>query len=550
MVQLPRAPRDQELRLSEGDVCKGLKYIAAAEEEYFYNCCLSIGQDKNQTVNWYKEKEGKWALLQEDGRIAMNGIHLEFWPVVLNDTGKYCCNPSNGTPCASWFLDVRRRNNESCFNADLVLTGKTYTVGESYSFKGNDIPPSVTIINKTWYKNCTNIAREDFEIEKLTVGDSGTYTCEELLSRAGKKSYQRKIINLRVEQGSEDVAEPAIIGDGQVLVETEIGKMEVLNCSIFLGSAYKPTFYWRHNESTVKKCQNTSSNVSPCEIEAPPYHKDGKTYVLTQLWFKSIKEEDFNSSYYCTLSHEYDPKSQIFTLRKGHNPDIPLPAFTTGIAMVILFFLLVISVVILCVVFRVDLVLFYRDMTGKDETLGDGKTYDAFVSYLKDCMPMCSEEQAFALDILPQTLEEHFGYKLCIFERDISPGGAVVDDVQSFIDKSRRLIIILSKNYISDKVMFELETGLHKALVEKKIKVIIIEYMPIHDFSFLPKSLELLSSSQVVKWKKDKSLPLNSRFWKKLRCAMPAKSSSETQQLFLHPRTENKHLVHPAYLPG
>lgn len=124
---------------------------------------------------------------------------------------------------------------------------------------------------------------------------------------------------------------------------------------------------------------------------------------------------------------------------------------------------------------------------------------------------------------------------------------AVVDDVQSFIDKSRRLIIILSKNYISDKVMFELETGLHKALVEKKIKVIVIEYMPIHDFSFLPKSLELLSSSQVVKWKKDKSLPLNSRFWKKLRCAMPAKSVSRRHQLFSHPRTEHEHLMQPAY---
>ncbi|KAJ6667471.1 hypothetical protein lerEdw1_016592 [Lerista edwardsae] len=393
----------------------------------------------------------------------------------------------------------------------------TGIVGGHYSFKCSDIPPGVNIISKTWYKNCVPLSTEDLEIDKLTIEHSGNYTCEMVISRAGKTLYQKQTRRLIVVQGPEDIAEPAIIGDDRVLVKTEIGKMEMINCSIFVGSPYNPsttTIYWLHNENTIKTC-NTSSDPSPCEIEAHSYYKDGKEYVLKQLWFKSIKEEDINASYTCVLLHDSVSKLQEFILIKEHNPDIPLPAFTTGIAMVILFFVLVLLVTILCVIFRVDLVLLYRDVTGKDETLGDGKTYDAFVSYLKDSMPICSEEQAFALDILPQTLEEQFGYKLCIFERDISPGGAVVDDVQSFIDRSRRLIIILSKNYVSDKVMFELEMGLHKALVEKKIKVIIIEYTPIPDFTFLPKSLELLSSSQVVKWKRDKSLPLNSRFWKK-----------------------------------
>lgn len=60
---------------------------------------------------------------------------------------------SKGThnPRASWFLDVRERNSKSCFNADLVIRGRYY-VGESYFFKCNDIPPSVNITTKTWYK--------------------------------------------------------------------------------------------------------------------------------------------------------------------------------------------------------------------------------------------------------------------------------------------------------------------------------------------------------------------------------------------------------------
>lgn len=53
----------------------------------------------------------------------------------------------------------------------------------------------------------------------------------------------------------------------------------------------------------------------------------------------------------------------------------------------------------------------------------DGKEYDAFVSYLKDCVSPIEEEREFALKILPMILEENFGYKLCIFERDVFAGG-------------------------------------------------------------------------------------------------------------------------------
>lgn len=53
----------------------------------------------------------------------------------------------------------------------------------------------------------------------------------------------------------------------------------------------------------------------------------------------------------------------------------------------------------------------------------DGKTYDAFVSYLKECRPENGEEHTFAVETLPGVLEKQFGYKLCIFERDVVPGG-------------------------------------------------------------------------------------------------------------------------------
>ncbi|XP_053167129.1 interleukin-18 receptor 1 [Hemicordylus capensis] len=527
--------------VSPGNLCRVLSSIDTIEEEYFSNCCPNIKQDEGYTLNWYREKEGKLILIQEANRIVLNGSYLEFWPAKLNDTGKYICSISNGTHNVTqgdWNLRVLKKDKDSCFNANHVSRGKPGIIGESYSFKCSDILHNTDAVNITWYKNCSYVNEGDWYIPKLTVGDSGNYTCVATLLRAGNMYYRTSTIELEVEQAPEDNTKPALTGTDPVFVETEIGKTEILNCTAVLGSSNNSysgiEIYWLHNKQLIEICPKNNNDFSLCEMEDHKYHKEGKHYLLKQLRIKSIKEEDISSSYICRLSLVGDYKNQTFILKKGHNPDLTLRGFTTGMIMVTLFSLLAIFVVILCAIFRVDLVLLYRDITQKDETLGDGKIYDAFVSYLKDCAPICGEERKFALEILPAALEEHFGYKLCIFERDISPGGAVVDDVQSYIDQSRRLIIILSKNYVLDKVMFELETGLHKALVERKIKVILIEYRSMSDFNFLPKSLELLSSSQVVKWKEEKSLPLHSRFWKKLRYVMPAKSSAANTPAIFH----------------
>lgn len=101
---------------------------------------------------------------------------------------------------------------------------------------------------------------------------------------------------------------------------------------------------------------------------------------------------------------------------------------------------------------------------------------------------------------------------------------AVLDEIQSLIEKSRRLIIVLSKSYLTNETRLELESGLHEALVERKIKIILIEFTPAGSFAFLPPSLKLLKPCRVLKWQADKSLPYNSRFWKNLLYLMPAKA--------------------------
>ncbi|NWS68867.1 IL18R protein, partial [Crotophaga sulcirostris] len=148
-----------------------------------------------------------------------------------------------------------------------------------------------------------------------------------------------------------------------------------------------------------------------------------KYYVTRLLQIKKVTDEDMNRNFTCMLQADERTQIKIVRLKKGNTQDLPVHIFTTGMVLAVLFPCVAVTAVVVCVMFRVDLVLFYRNICRKDDTTGDGKEYDAFVSYLKDCVSPSEEEREFALKILPMILEENFGYKLCIFERDVSPGG-------------------------------------------------------------------------------------------------------------------------------
>lgn len=62
----------------------------------------------------------------------------------------------------------------------------------------------------------------------------------------------------------------------------------------------------------------------------------------------------------------------------------------------------------------------------------ENKDYDAYLSYTKVDPDQWSqetrEEERFALEILPDVLEKHYGYKLFIPDRDLIPTGSKHSD--------------------------------------------------------------------------------------------------------------------------
>ncbi|MEQ2161659.1 Interleukin-1 receptor accessory protein-like 1-B, partial [Goodea atripinnis] len=103
--------------------------------------------------------------------------------------------------------------------------------------------------------------------------------------------------------------------------------------------------------------------------------------------------------------------------------------------------LLLICLVTLYKCYRIELMLFYRNHFGSEDIDGENKDYDAYLSYTKVDPDQWSqetrEEERFALEILPDVLEKHYGYKLFIPDRDLIPTGSFTND--HFQDDTRLL---------------------------------------------------------------------------------------------------------------
>ncbi|XP_011753806.2 interleukin-18 receptor 1 isoform X1 [Macaca nemestrina] len=509
--------------VSTAESCTSRPHITVVEGEPFYlkYCsCSPAHEIETITKSWYKSSGSQERVElnpRSSSRIALHGCVLEFWPVELNDTGSYSFQMENYTQ--KWKLNVIRRNKHRCFT-ERQVTSKTVEVKKFLQITCENSYYQTLVNSTSLYKNCKKLLENNKNptIKKnAELEDQGYYSCVHFLHHNGKLFNITKTFNITIVEDHSNIV-PVLLGPKLNHVAVELGKDVRLNCSALLNE--EDVVYWMFGE------ENGSDPNIHEEKEIRIMTSEGKWHASKVLRIENIGENNLNVLYNCTVASTGGTDTKSFILvRKADMADIPGHVFTRGMIIAVLILVAVVCLVTVCVIYRVDLVLFYRHLMRRDETLTDGKTYDAFVSYLKECRPENGEEHTFAVEILPRVLEKHFGYKLCIFERDVVPGGAVVDEIHSLIEKSRRLIIVLSKSYMSNEVRYELESGLHEALVERKIKIILIEFTPVTDFTFLPQSLKLLKSHRVLKWKAEKSLSYNSRFWKNLLYLMPAKTA-------------------------
>lgn len=97
--------------------------------------------------------------------------------------------------------------------------------------------------------------------------------------------------------------------------------------------------------------------------------------------------------------------------------------------------------------------------------------------------------------------------------------------VFDFIQRSRRMIVVLSPDYLTEKSISLLEFKLG-IMCQNAIatKLIVVEYRPLQCTH--PSILQLKKSVSFVTWKGEKSKRSSSQFWKALRLALPLRSLS------------------------
>ncbi|NXJ26189.1 IRPL2 protein, partial [Dicrurus megarhynchus] len=519
-------------------------YMALAGEPVRVKCALfysyirtnySMAQSTGLRLMWYKNKgDLEEPIIFSEVRMSKDEDSIWFHSVELQDSGFYTCVLRNSTYCMKVSMSLTVAENESglCYNSKIrylekseVTKRKTISCPDIEDYKTASQEPDVV-----WYKECKPKVWRSVVIQKgntlliqeVQEEDGGNYTCE--LKFEGK--LIRRTVELKVTALLTDKPpKPLFPMENQpTVIDVQLGNPLTVACKAFFGFSGEsgPMIYWMKGERFIEELEG---HIREGEVRLLREHLGEKEVELT-LIFDAVEEADL-ANYTCHVENRNGRKHASVLLRKK---DLIYKIELAGGLGAILLLLILLVTIYKC--YNIELMLFYRQNFGGDEAADDNKEYDAYLSYTKvdpdalDCDN--NEEEQFALEILPDVLEKHYGYKLFIPDRDLIPSGTYIEDLTRCVEQSRRLIIVLTPDYVLRRgwSIFEMENRLHNMLVSGEIKVILIECTELkgkvnyHEVESLKHTIKLLS---VVKWKGPKSSKLNSKFWKRLVFEMPGK---------------------------
>ncbi|XP_078788125.1 interleukin-1 receptor accessory protein-like 1 isoform X4 [Oryzias latipes] len=449
----------------------------------------------------------------------------------------------------SMSLTVAENDTELCYNSKMrfyekaeLSKGKDITCPGIEDYLQPGVDPQIV-----WYKECkpkqwrdTIERRKDvLSIRDVREDDIGNYTCELPFGNFMVRRTTELSVTAPVTDKPPKILFPS---EGQLsFIEMALGSPINLTCRAYFGYSgdASPLIYWMKGDKFIEDLDE--ERIHESEIKTVREHL-GEQEVSISLTIDFLEESDLGN-YSCYVENSHGRRQANIQLVK--KAELMYTVELAGGLGAIL--LLLICLVTLYKCYRIELMLFYRNHFGSEDVDGDNKDYDAYLSYTKVDPDQWSqetrEEERFALEILPDVLEKHYGYKLFIPDRDLIPTGsftndhfqddtrllrAYIEDVARCVDQSKRLIIVMTPSYVVRRgwSIFELETRLRNMLVTGEIKVILIEcaelrgIMNYQEVEALKHTIKMLT---VIKWRGPSSNKLNSKFWKQLLYEMPFK---------------------------
>ena len=145
------------------------------------------------------------------------------------------------------------------------------------------------------------------------------------------------------------------------------------------------------------------------------------------------------------------------------------------------------------------------------------KIYDAFISY-------SGSDYKWVLDTLRVRLENHDPpFKLCIHDRDFLIGAPIQENILNSVDQSKRMIMVLSQNFIkSEWCLLEFRAA-HQKVLEDRMNYLIIILFDDVDMAEVDDEIKLYMRTNTYlsvsnKW-----------FWQKLVYALPQNREKQSR---------------------
>ncbi|XP_059576814.1 interleukin-1 receptor accessory protein-like 1 isoform X2 [Alligator mississippiensis] len=450
----------------------------------------SLAQSAGLSLMWYKSSgpgDFEEPIAFDGTRMSKEEDSIWFRPTLVQDSGLYACVIRNSTYCmkVSISLTVGENDTGLCYNSKMKYFEKA-ELSKSKEISCPDIEDFLIPYREPeilWYKECKTktwrpsiVFRKDtLVIQEVREDDIGNYTCELKYGIFVVRRTTELTVTAPLTDKPPKLLHP--LENKMTIQETQLGSSANLTCRAFFGYSgdVSPLIYWMKGEKFIEDLDE--NRVWESDIRILKEHL-GEQEVSISLILDSVEEGDLGN-YSCYVENGNGRRHASVLLHKRDNKD-----------------------------------------------------YDAYLSYTKvdpdQWNQETGEEERFALEILPDMLEKHYGYKLFIPDRDLIPTGTYIEDVARCVDQSKRLIIVMTPNYVVRRgwSIFELETRLRNMLVTGEIKVILIEcselrgIMNYQEVEALKHTIKLLT---VIKWHGPKCNKLNSKFWKRLQYEMPFK---------------------------
>ncbi|XP_023236513.1 toll-like receptor 13 [Centruroides sculpturatus] len=301
------------------------------------------------------------------------------------------------------------------------------------------------------------------------------------------------------------------------LLDVENNEVTYWNYSIFQNTTLPDTFILSNNEidRITPIMFDDLKQIRHFDLSQNPYDCHHCSVHEFKIWLRNNENKSLSkpTMYACSSPQDFDGQSLMILEFEYCLPESIIGIINVAIGVSILMILLIIFVIVIVrYKWYFRYMCFHLHSTLRRYSTSshvENYEYDAFVSYN-------SVDVAWVAQILMPNLESHHSnFRLCIHDRDFEVGKLITENILDSIDKSRKVLLILTDSFVKSQwCMYELHVAQHQLFHYSRDALVFVQVGPI-DRNYMSKNLKyLLKTRTYLIWPEDPDK--RSEFWSRL----------------------------------